>query len=84
MTMTCLTGLPGCVDVDCVCRCHDYASPGEPVCGAVNSTLGLTCNLRPHPAGTAHQQIDGNGVRAWGFDLPGTPSADPREDPRHA
>ncbi|MEU4590021.1 hypothetical protein [Micromonospora aurantiaca (nom. illeg.)] len=70
VTMQCLTGLPGCVDVDCVCRCHDYASPGEPVCGAVNSTIGLTCNRRPHPPGTAHAQLDDNHVHAWPGERP--------------
>jgi hypothetical protein len=63
--MQCLTGLPGCVDVDCVCRCHDYASPGEPVCGAVNEPLDVTCNRRPHPPGTGHARLDGNHVHAW-------------------
>lgn len=65
ITMTCLVGLGGCVDVDCACRCHEFAGPGEPVCGVTNSAYGLTCNRRPHPASTAHYQLDDNGVSAW-------------------
>ncbi|MEU8264451.1 hypothetical protein AB0C02_27995 [Micromonospora sp. NPDC048999] len=65
ITMLCLAGLPDCVDEGCVCRCHDFAGHGEPVCGATNTVVGLTCNRRPHPPGTAHYQLDGSSVRAW-------------------
>lgn len=35
------------------------------VCGAVNLTLGLSCNREPHPPGTAHYHDDGLHVRSW-------------------
>lgn len=65
ITMTCLVGLAGCVDTGCACRCHEFASDGEPVCGVTDEALGLSCNRRPHAPGTDHYRTDGDDVHAW-------------------
>ncbi|KXK63378.1 hypothetical protein AWW66_03430 [Micromonospora rosaria] len=66
ITMQCLTKLPGCDDpIGCACVCHDLSEAGQPVCVETNPVLGLRCDRRPHPPGTAHYRLDGDTVRAW-------------------
>lgn len=79
ITMQCLAGLPDCVDEGCVCRCHDFPSIGEPVCGETNTVLGLRCDRRPHAPGTAHIQEDSNGLCVWGFEIKPLPDL-PKEE----